>query len=238
MKVLLAGPDYEENLSIRYLSAALLHAGYDTELATFNSMADLRAVAEAAATAPIVGLSMCFQSRALEFLRLAQLIKSRHPGTLVVAGGHYASCAAEDLLTHHPEIDVIVIHEGEHTLVEIAEGLGALPERFPQIPGVAYRDENSQVHFSPVRHTLDNLNTLPFPDRRGPVHMLAGVPTSYLMGSRGCYGKCAYCCITTLHQLASVNVTSRISPTKWPCCTTNAEHASSSSTTTTSWCPR
>jgi len=40
MKVVLAGPDYEENLSIRYLSSALLRAGYDTELATFNSMAD------------------------------------------------------------------------------------------------------------------------------------------------------------------------------------------------------
>jgi TonB family protein len=32
--------------------------------------------------------------------------------------------------------------------------------------------------------------------------MVAGVPTSYLMGSRGCYGNCAYCCITTLHRLA------------------------------------
>jgi hypothetical protein len=32
--------------------------------------------------------------------------------------------------------------------------------------------------------------------------MVAGVPTSYLMGGRGCYGNCAYCCITTLHRLA------------------------------------
>src|SRR4030095_8718204 len=32
--------------------------------------------------------------------------------------------------------------------------------------------------------------------------MVAGIPTSYLMGSRGCYGNCSYCCITTLHRLA------------------------------------
>ena len=71
----------------------------------------------------------------------------------------------------------------------------------PEIPGIAYRDAQ-KVQFTNPRRTADNLEALPFPDRRGPIHLLAGVPTSYMMGSRGCYGNCAYCCITTLHQLA------------------------------------
>ncbi len=201
MHVILAGPDYEENLSIRYLSSSLLTAGHDTTLAIFNSPADTTTVAEAAHHADIVGLSMCFQSRAQEFLRLAQSLKSRNAEQLIVAGGHYASCAAEPLLAHHPEIDIIVIHEGERTLVEIADAMPHLQQRLPQIPGIAYRD-GRQVRFTIPRRTLDNLDALPFPDRRGPIHTLAGVPTSYMMGSRGCYGSCAYCCITTLHQLA------------------------------------
>lgn len=201
MKILLAGPDFEENLSLRYLSSSLLAAGHDTTLAAFNSAADITSVADAARDAEIVGLSMCFQSRAQEFLRLAQLLKSRDPERLIVAGGHYASCAAEPLLAHHPELDVIVIHEGEGTFVEIAAAVPHLAERLPQIPGIAYRDRQ-QVRFTTSRRTLDNLDALPFPDRRGPIHTLAGVPTSYMMGSRGCYGSCAYCCITTLHQLA------------------------------------
>ena len=201
MRVLLVGPDYEENLSIRYLSSSLLAVGHDATLAAFNSPADTASVAKAAQHAEIVGLSMCFQSRAQEFLRLAQLIKSRHPKRLIVAGGHYASCAAEPLLAHHPEIDIIVIHEGERTLVEIAAAIPHLEERLPQIPGIAYRD-GEQVRFADQRRTLDDLDALPFPDRRGPIHSIAGVPTSYMMGSRGCYGSCAYCCITTLHQLA------------------------------------
>jgi len=201
MKVLLAGPDYEENLSIRYLSASLLNAGHDTVLAAFNSPADTVAVANAARDTGIAGLSMCFQSRAMEFLHLARLIKSRDPGKLIVAGGHYASCAAEPLLTNHPEIDIIVIHEGERTLVEIADALPHLKERLPQIPGIAYRD-GQKVCFTRQRPMLDDLDDLPFPDRRGPVQSIAGVPTSYLMGSRGCYGSCAYCCITTLHRMA------------------------------------
>ncbi|HYM74459.1 MAG TPA: TonB family protein [Candidatus Dormibacteraeota bacterium] len=201
MRVLLAGPDYEENLSIRYLSSSLQAAGYETVLAAFNSAADAPAVAEAAHHAEIVGLSMCFQSRAKEFLQLAQSIKSRDPHKLIVAGGHYASCAAEPLLAHHPEIDLIVIHEGERTLVEIAEALPHLDRRLPEISGLAYRD-GGRVRFTPQRRTLDDLDTLPFPDRSGPVHFIAGVPTSYMMGSRGCYGNCAYCCITTLHHMA------------------------------------
>src|SRR5512141_2269777 len=98
MRVLLAGPDYEETLSIRYLSSSLQAAGHETVLATFNSEADLDAVADAAEDVDIVGLSMCFQSRALEFLHLAREIKSRDPQKLIVAGGHYASCAAAELL--------------------------------------------------------------------------------------------------------------------------------------------
>lgn len=201
MKVLLAGPDYEENLSIRYLSASLLGAGHDTVLAAFNSPADATSVAGAAQPAAIVGLSMCFQSRAHEFLRLARSIKARDPKKLIVAGGHYASCAAEPLLANHPEIDVIVIHEGEATLVEIAGAMPGLEERLPHIPGIAYRN-GQQVCFTASRRMVDDLDSLPFPDRRGPIHTIAGVPTSYLMGSRGCYGSCAYCCITTLHRMA------------------------------------
>jgi TonB family protein len=201
MRVLLAGPDYEENLSLRYLSGSLLAAGHDVVLAAFNSPDDIAAVAREARGANLVGLSMCFQSRAKEFLRLARLIKSRQPQTLMVAGGHYASCAAQPLIANHAEIDVIVIHEGESTLVEIGDALTHLEERLRRIPGIAYRNAG-RVCFTAPRATLDDLDALPFPDRRGPIHSIAGVPTSYLMGSRGCYGSCAYCCITTLHQLA------------------------------------
>lgn len=201
MKILLVGPDYEENLSIRYLSASLRNGGHDTILAPYNSPVDAPAVANAARRADLVGLSVCFQARAREFLGLAQRIKSDDPKKFVVAGGHYASCAAEPLLAHHPEIDVIVIHEGERTLVEIADAMPHLPGLLPEIPGIAYRD-GPRVRFTKPRRMLDDLDALPFPDRLGPVHQIAGVPTSYLMGSRGCYGSCAYCCITTLHRLA------------------------------------
>jgi radical SAM superfamily enzyme YgiQ (UPF0313 family) len=119
MRVLLAGPDFEENLSIRYLASSLQAKRHETSLAVFNSADDVEAVAEQAGEAEIVGLSVCFQSRAQEFLTLARRIKQLHPEKLIVAGGHYASCAAEALMEHHSELDIIVIHEGEQALGEI-----------------------------------------------------------------------------------------------------------------------
>jgi TonB family protein len=201
MRVLLAGPDFEENLSIRYLASSLQAKRHEASLAVFNSAEDVETVAELAGEAEIVGLSVCFQSRAQEFLILARRIKQLYPQKLIVAGGHYASCSAQPLLEHHPELDVIAIHESEQTLVEIVAAAANLKEDLPKIAGIAYRDDD-QVRFTPQRRTLDDLDTLPFPVRHGRIHTIAGVPTSFLMGSRGCYENCAYCCITTLHNLA------------------------------------
>lgn len=201
MRVLLAGPDFEENLSIRYLASSLQANGHEAVLAVFNSADDVDAVAQQAAEADIVGLSLCFQSRAQEFLILARRIKQLHPGKPIVAGGHYASCSAEALLQHHPELEIVVIHEGEQTLVEIVAAAANLKDELPKVTGIAYR-EDGQVRFTPQRRTLDDLDTLPFPERHGRIHTIAGVPTSFLMGSRGCYENCAYCCITTLHHMA------------------------------------
>ncbi len=201
MNVLLVGPDYEENLSLRYLSSSLRSAGYGTTLAAFNSRDDIPEVVSAAEHADIVGLSMCFQGRGEEFLELAQAIKGKNPEKLVVAGGHYASVAAAPLLNNHAELDVIVIHEGERTLVEIAEVTPNLQERLPHIRGIAYRSGGS-VQFTKTRSMLEDLDALPFPDRNGPIRRIGGLPTSYMMGSRGCYGSCAYCCITALHRMS------------------------------------
>src|SRR5580704_13902082 len=201
MRVLLAGPDFEENLSVRYLASSLQAEGHEPFLAVFNSADDVESVAEQAGETEIVGLSVCFQSRAQEFLALARRIKQLQPRKLIVAGGHYASCAAQPLLEHHPELDIIAIHEAEQTLAEIVRAAANLKEGLPKINGIAYR-EDGQVRFTEKRRTLDDLDTLPFPVRSGRIHTIAGVPTSFLMGSRGCYENCAYCCITTLHNLA------------------------------------
>ncbi|MHB8876669.1 MAG: cobalamin-dependent protein, partial [Myxococcaceae bacterium] len=120
MRVLLVGPDLESNLSLRYLASSLRAAGHSPCIATFDSPEDIPSVLRQARDAELVGLSMCFQVRAPEFLALARALKAEQPGRPIVAGGHFASCASAELLERNPELDLIVIHEGEHALVELA----------------------------------------------------------------------------------------------------------------------
>jgi hypothetical protein len=58
MRFLPAGPDFEENLSIRYLASSLPADGQETLLAVFHSADDVEAAAEQAGEA-VVGLSLC-----------------------------------------------------------------------------------------------------------------------------------------------------------------------------------
>ncbi len=199
MRVLLVGPDNEDNLSIRYLSAALRAAGHEAERAAFNDAGDHDAVIAAAAAFDVVGLSMCFQSRALEFLALADGLK-RGGCPMVVMGGHYATCEAEALVMNHRSIDVIVVHEGEQTLLDLVAA-GPDKRAWSDITGIVYRDKGL-VRRTGERRAIEDLDTLPVPDRRGAIHLFAGVPTAYLLGSRGCVARCDYCCIVTLHKMA------------------------------------
>ena len=201
MRVLLVGPDQESNLSLLYLAASLRQAGHEPVVAAFNRWDDAPAVLRAARRADLVGLSMCFQVRAGEFLALAAALKSEAPRCPIIAGGHHASCAATDLLDAYPALDAVVIHEGEETLVALADLGDALVARAGEVPGVASRRDGRAV-LSPPRPIAADLDRLPRPERAGPARLLCGVPTAYLMGSRGCVSDCDYCCITTLHRLA------------------------------------
>jgi len=202
MRLLLVGPDLEENLSLRYLASSLRSAGHQPVIAAFDTRADVPAVVAAAAHVDVVGLSMCYQVRAPEFLALAAELKRTRPERPVIAGGHYASCAADELLARHGEIDLVLIHESERTLVELAALADWTPQSLATIPGVVFRD-GGVIKRSPPRMALADLDLLPWPERSGPARLMAGVPTAYLMGSRGCLSACDYCCISTMHRMVS-----------------------------------
>ena len=202
MRVLLVGPEQEENLSLRYLSASLRAAGHEPAIAAFDTAADAPAVLAAAAEADLVGLSMCYQVRAADFLALARDLKQAEGARPVLAGGHYASCAASDLIERHTQLDVIAVHESERTIAELASLPAWTETELAKIPGLVFR-ARGKLAKTPPRAAEEDLDRLPWPDRTGPARLMAGVPTAYLMGSRGCLSACDYCCITTMHRMVS-----------------------------------
>ena len=154
MNVLLVGPDLEENLSLGYLQASLERCGYSATQARFNSPEDVPHLLELALSADIIGLSMSYQAFARDYLRIACKIKKSAPWKIVIAGGGYASCTAVELMEHHPEIDIVVIHEGEQTLCEVVDTLAAsggnLAGDLQSIQGIAYKSQEG-IQITPPR---------------------------------------------------------------------------------------
>ena len=198
MRVLLVGPDLEENLSLRYLSSSLRAAGHAPRSPRSTPQPSAVLAAAPRQTSSVCRCATRFAPRS--FSALAPGAEGGRPESPVVAGGHYASCAAQELLARHPELDLVVIHEGERTLVELAGLAEMTPEALSGVRGIVFRGEERIVS-TPPREILADLDALPWPDRSGPARLLAGVPTAYMMGSRGCLGACDYCCISTLHRL-------------------------------------
>ncbi|MCL2779536.1 MAG: B12-binding domain-containing radical SAM protein [Polyangiaceae bacterium] len=195
MEVLLVGAELEENLALRYLAAALENGGHTARFATFDRPADTDQVLEAVRVErpAMVGMSMTFQFRAKEFGALAQALRDDGDTGHITGGGHFPTFAWQECLSAFPAIDSIVRHEGEQTIVEMCNAI----ERgapLAGIRGVAHRAGDGIVANEP-RALAEALDELPFPKRIGQPQLHLGIPAAFLVGTRGCFGHCTFCCI-------------------------------------------
>jgi anaerobic magnesium-protoporphyrin IX monomethyl ester cyclase len=202
-RVLLIGPEQEENLSLRYLAAALQAAGFSWQIAPFDTSADTRSVlARVARFHPlVVGLSIAFQSRACEMLDLAKQIRQQCPSCHVTAGGHFASLRAKELLTDFPVLDSVVRSEGEEPLCRLIAAV-AQGESLAEVSNLVFRDTDGRIVENHLRDRFPDLDALPWPVRPRHPEKHAGVKTAHILGSRGCYhSSCRYCCIAAFHAM-------------------------------------
>jgi radical SAM superfamily enzyme YgiQ (UPF0313 family) len=203
-RVALVGPEVEENLSLRYLCAALERAGLAAELFPFNAGADLPVVLQALASGPwpeVIALSLSFQWRAHDVLALAVALRERGFTGHLTAGGHFASFAWREVMTDFPELDSLCRFEAEDTLLELCLAVQA-HSALDQVAGLAVRGASGPPRLTAARQQ-PALETLPWPDRRGPAASCLGHGIAAMIGSRGCYANCAFCCIATLHRHAA-----------------------------------
>ena len=193
--VLLVGAEFEENLSLRYLAAAVEEDGEASVLLPFNRAAQAdEIVRQAAAADPlVVGISIPFQLRAREFLDLATALRAGGYRGHITAGGHFATFEYENILRDFPAVDSVVRHEGEATLRELCRRLRS-GEPVAGLAGAVTRAPEGGIVDGGKRR-LPPLDTLPFPVRLGEPHQVMGVKVSPIVGSRGCYADCSFCCI-------------------------------------------
>jgi anaerobic magnesium-protoporphyrin IX monomethyl ester cyclase len=197
MRVVLVGAELEENLATRYLAASLERAGHETVIAAFGEPAHAAKVLQTVRDfAPsLVGLSMTFQRRAHEFGALAGALRNASYRGHITCGGHFPTFAWREVLARYGAIDTAVRHEGEAAIVELCEQVASPEPRWDAIAGLAWRDASGAIVGNEPRALQTELDALPFPKRVGGPQVHMGIPTAFLVGSRGCYGHCAFCCI-------------------------------------------
>jgi radical SAM superfamily enzyme YgiQ (UPF0313 family) len=146
-------------------------------------------------SATVVERGAQIEPRVPEEPRAAGRLEGRgHPGDAphIAVGGHFATFEYRNILRDYPAVDSVVRHEGEFTVQAICArvqyGAGVVA-----VPGTVVRC--GQDICVGEKNPLPPLDILPYPDRRGEPHDVLGVPTSPIVGSRGCYADCSFCCI-------------------------------------------
>jgi anaerobic magnesium-protoporphyrin IX monomethyl ester cyclase len=141
---------------------------------------------------------------------MAAYIKRRRPHVKVVVGNVHVSSLGTPVLDHFPEIDYLVIGEGEGAMLDLADGK---PDA--EIANLCWRDASGKGVANPRRHRILDLDELPFP----AYEKLAGFPRLYhmplftyvkrygatMITSRGCPYTCSFCDRTVFERLYKTN---------------------------------
>ena len=113
----------------------------------------------------IAGFSLLDDSKHKGLALIKALRKSGYTGKIIV-GGYFATFAAPEILRDFPEIDFVIRGEGEITLAELMQTLlRRTGKPISQISGLSFRD-NRNIIDNPARPLIQNLDSLPPPDRK------------------------------------------------------------------------
>lgn len=104
--------------------------------------------------------------------------------SVIILGGPEVSYNPEEIMKENPEIDGIIIGEGEKIL------LNYLTRDINEVKGIYYRDKE-ETKFNGFEGLIEDLDIIPFPytdEELADVHKIV-----YYESSRGCPFSCSYC---------------------------------------------
>ena len=146
----------------------------------------------------------------MDAFEIAAYIRAKRPEIRIVFGNVHVSSLGAPILEHFPEIDYLVVGEGEGSFLDLADG-----KPLKDIGNLIYRDETGRIRINPRRDRIIDLDELPFP----AYEKLAGFPHAYhlplfayekrhgatMITSRGCPYTCSFCDRTVFERLYKTN---------------------------------
>ena len=149
-----------------------------------------------------IGVSFPFSHEWPIGRRLCEAIKKNFPHATLIAGGEHITAMPEFCLRTCPAIDILVLGEGEETVVEL---INALEKNSPlqNIAGLAFRDASGELIQTPRRNRIIGIDDIPKPawDLIPLETYLAGGysfgvnigRTIPIIATRGCPYQCTFC---------------------------------------------
>jgi len=198
--VILIGFQRQSNLGVGYLASTLRRAGYVVEVLDYErDRADI--LAAAVRLDPVlIGFSLIFQSYVTHFGDLMGYLRENGIYCHFTMGGHFPSLSYERSIELLPELDSVVRFEGEMTLLELVDCLGAGRD-WHALQGIAYR-EGAGVKATEMRPLVHDLDDLPYPERTFNRNAVLGRHATPMLASRGCARTCSFCSIHMFYRTA------------------------------------
>lgn len=178
------------NLALRYLKGALLPQ-YESEMVeytikdpAFNIVSDLFQKSP-----DVVGFS-CYIWNIEETIKVIRMLRVVLPDVKIILGGPEVSYDVHEWVRKIPEIDFIVMGEGEVSLLELVEHIDGKRD-LADVRGLAYlQDDKLKIHAQPPKV---DLRELPSPFRFDEDKAELGKRIQYIETSRGCPFSCQFC---------------------------------------------
>lgn len=189
-------------LGLSYVAAALEKAGFEVEvLDNYLLRKPIDEVKQMVSklNPEILGMT-CSSASYPQCVETAKAVKEALPSCKVVVGGWHPSYMPDSMLKH-PEIDYVVMGEGERAMSELATCITKVkdPEAIAQVAGLAYR-RNGKIVKTPQKF-IKNMDDIPFLARHllpmdlyeREIPFLDVKPFDTMNIARGCPFNCIYC---------------------------------------------
>ncbi|MEA1949735.1 MAG: radical SAM protein [Thermodesulfobacteriota bacterium] len=198
MKILLIYPYWLEErvntedvvvppIGMYYLGAVLKENNYDVEILNWckiNETPEKISEILLEKKPDVIGFSI-LQANRWGGIEIARIAKQIDPEVKIIFGGVSATFLWEHFLTHFPEIDFVVMGEGEYTFLHLVRCLEkGEDEHIGNIRGIAFKKDGKVVQTKPAEYIQD-LDQLPVPAKY--------FEYQHLSLTRGCPGKCTFC---------------------------------------------
>lgn len=180
-----------ENLGIGYIMSMLHETGYEAKLIDLRKEKSSILKIIQKHKPEIIGFSVIFQYHLNMFQELIRFLRESGISCHFTAGGHYASLKTRELFDFIPELDSIVLFDGEYTMLDLARNIHVHSD-WRSIEGIAYTQSNKLI-INKLRPLETDLDKLPVPFRPILRNYAFEIPFSTLLAGRGCLNNCSFC---------------------------------------------